>query len=79
MRKVNDFKNNINKIENFIIDKEWQRIFKIEFLNNQKVEKDIIKYIDTIYATSITKINFNDLFNTIRKKYIFYEKFCSTL
>ena len=32
MKKVSDFKKNINKIETFITDKEWQTIFKIESL-----------------------------------------------
>ena len=34
MKKVSDFKKNINKIETFITDKEWQTIFKIESLSN---------------------------------------------
>ena len=38
MKKVSNFKKNINKIETFITDKEWQTIFKIESLNNPKVE-----------------------------------------
>lgn len=62
MKKVSDFKKNINKIETFITDKEWQTIFKIESLNNPKVEKDIIKYINDITSTPVTKINFNELF-----------------
>ena len=69
MKKVSDFKKNINKIETFITDKEWQTIFKIESLNNPKVEKDIIKYINDITSTPVTKINFNELFKKIRKQY----------
>ena len=74
MKKVSDFKKNINKIETFITDKEWQTIFKIESLNNPKVEKDIIKYINDITSTPVTKINFNELFKKIRKQYFFHEK-----
>lgn len=74
MRKINNFKESINKIETFITDKEWQNIFKIEFLNNRKVEKDIINYISAISNTPITRINFNNLFEEIRKKYTFYAK-----
>ena len=73
MKKVSDFKKNINKIETFITDKEWQTIFKIESLNNPKVEKDIIKYINDITSTPVTKINFNELFKKIRKQYFFHE------
>ena len=58
MRNIISFKKNIDILESFITDKEWLTIFKIEFLNNQKIEKDIIKYIKNINGVRIDKINF---------------------
>lgn len=74
MRNIISFKKNIDILESFITDKEWLTIFKIEFLNNQKIEKDIIKYIKNINGVRIDKINFEKIFKDLRKKYCHYEK-----
>lgn len=72
-KEIEQLKKNIEIIDKFIIDKEWNQIFKILFITDNGLARNIINSINRIPKTRITDFDYEKNFEAFREKYYYYK------
>ena len=71
---LSTFKESIKTLENFITDREWLSMLKIDIALNPVLEKELVNLINQIDYNNIKVDDFNDLIMKLRDKFYYYKE-----